>query len=161
GTVLGFAAITRYAFRAEERRREAEDARATAQQSQEEAEAALYFQRVEGAFHEWQASDLEQAERLPDPHKRQARGHSGGGFVRGLCHAALFTLGSRSGDRMTVLAFSPDGRWLATGGPGYNSNGVIKLWDAATGQLVRTFQGRMPPVIALAFHPDSRRLVST
>src|SRR5262249_20946188 len=39
-TVLGFAAVTSYAFRAEERRREADEARAKAQQAQEEAEAA-------------------------------------------------------------------------------------------------------------------------
>jgi WD40 repeat protein len=42
------------------------------------------------------------------------------------------------------VAFSPDGRWLATGdkGPSFKTmeSQNIRLWDTATGQLVRTFR---------------------
>ena len=55
-----------------------------------------------------------------------------------------------------VLAGSPDGRWLATGGV----DTVVRLHDAATGQLHRTLAGQDGPVAALAFTPDSARLAS-
>jgi WD40 repeat protein len=40
------------------------------------------------------------------------------------------------------FALSPDGKTIATGGGDYN----IKLWDIATGQLLRTFLGHSGPV---------------
>jgi WD40 repeat protein len=52
-----------------------------------------------------------------------------------------------------VLAWSPDGKILASGGP---SREVI-LWDAHTGKRLRQCQGHLGPVVALAFHPDPRR----
>jgi eukaryotic-like serine/threonine-protein kinase len=55
------------------------------------------------------------------------------------------------------VAFSPDGKWLATGG----WDGTIKLWDAATGVERRIITGHEGFVLDLAFSPDSRSLAST
>jgi WD40 repeat protein len=54
------------------------------------------------------------------------------------------------------LAFSPDGKLLATG----DSNRMIALWDPATGQKVRQWSGNEDRVTALAFSPDGKTLAS-
>jgi WD40 repeat protein/tetratricopeptide (TPR) repeat protein/tRNA A-37 threonylcarbamoyl transferase component Bud32 len=56
------------------------------------------------------------------------------------------------------LAFSPDGRRLASCG-GFQP-GDVKVWDTVTGQAVLTLPGHASTVGAVAFSPDGRRLVS-
>ncbi|MFI1572942.1 WD40 repeat domain-containing serine/threonine protein kinase [Streptomyces anulatus] len=56
-----------------------------------------------------------------------------------------------------AVAFSPDGKTLATGGPG----GDVRLWDVATGRLKATLANRRIEARDLAFSPDSRSLAVT
>ncbi|OOF90635.1 hypothetical protein ASPCADRAFT_519059 [Aspergillus carbonarius ITEM 5010] len=62
------------------------------------------------------------------------------------------------GHSMSVLsvAFSPDGRTLATG----SHDGTIKLWDTATGVEQRTLTGHASIVPSVAFSPDGCTLAS-
>ncbi|HVI85137.1 MAG TPA: protein kinase, partial [bacterium] len=48
------------------------------------------------------------------------------------------------------LAFSPDGRRLATGGKKY----TVEIWDVKTGQKLETLRGHTGDVCAVAFSPD-------
>jgi WD40 repeat protein len=60
--------------------------------------------------------------------------------------------------RGSSVAFSPDGRLLATGG----GSGEIKLWDAETGDSDgRTLTGTNGWVLSLDFDPTGRLLVSS
>lgn len=54
------------------------------------------------------------------------------------------------------VAFSPDGKRIASDGP----HNTIKVWDAATGQQFLTLIGRTKDVASLAFSPDGTRLAS-
>jgi WD40 repeat protein len=54
------------------------------------------------------------------------------------------------------VAFSADGTRLAVA----CSDGVIRLWDVASGDLRQTFSGHAAAVRRLAFAPDGRTLAS-
>ncbi len=54
------------------------------------------------------------------------------------------------------VAFSPDGRYLASGSGDY----TVKLWEVATGQELRTLTGHTDYVLCVAFSPDGRSLAS-
>jgi WD40 repeat protein len=57
---------------------------------------------------------------------------------------------------VAALAFSPDGRTLATGG----FDRTVKLWDVEGARERATLRGHTSPVFALAFSADGKRLAS-
>jgi WD40 repeat protein len=67
---------------------------------------------------------------------------------------AVLQVGHRRAIRS--IAFSPDGRWLASGA----KDNTIKIWDVASGRLLRTLYGHGSPVNALSASPDGKLLAS-
>jgi WD40 repeat protein len=53
-------------------------------------------------------------------------------------------------------AFSPDGQTLATAG----DDNIVRLWDVATGDSIRVFEGHKGGVCSVAFSPDGQTLVT-
>lgn len=56
------------------------------------------------------------------------------------------------------LAFSPDGRYLASGG--FGSDTTVRVWDWATGEEVGRLRGHQDSIHSLAFSRDGRYLAS-
>jgi len=59
-------------------------------------------------------------------------------------------------EQVYSVAFSPDGRLLASGAADY----AIYLWDVATGKALRTLHGHQGTVKAIAFSPDGKLVAS-
>lgn len=76
------------------------------------------------------------------------------------------TIGTADGvspleDRVTAVAFSPDGQLVATGAGEPSRSGQIKIWDAASGRPVREIRdAHSDAVLSLAFSPDGALLAS-
>jgi WD40 repeat protein len=67
---------------------------------------------------------------------------------------------------VAALAFSPGGTLLASGGgrdegrnPG-KTDGSVRVWRVASGELLHTFEGHQWAVASLGFSPDGRYVVS-
>ena len=58
--------------------------------------------------------------------------------------------------RLNAIAYSPDGKRLATG----SLDGPIGVWDPATGKPVGILRGHAEPVFELAFSSDGTKLIS-
>ncbi len=73
-------------------------------------------------------------------------------------HAGEFEVdnGPFSVEGVKSVAFSPDGKTLASGG----GDNVIHLWDIGTGKREMTLVGHTNGVFSLAFSPDGKTLVS-
>jgi WD40 repeat protein len=63
----------------------------------------------------------------------------------------------RSPDGVTAFAYSADGRVLATAG---KRSGAVRLWDAVTGAELRVLADGTDGVVAVAFAPDGRSIVT-
>jgi WD40 repeat protein len=72
-----------------------------------------------------------------------------------LTRRVIATLTGHRGGQVS-LAFSRDGKWLASGCADY----TVRLWALATRELVATLRGHRAQVGTVAFSPDGRTLVS-
>lgn len=59
-------------------------------------------------------------------------------------------------DRVSVVAYSPDGQRIVTG----SDDQTARIWDTSTGASILTLHGHQGAVEAVAFSPDGRRILT-
>src|SRR6266478_3801137 len=59
-------------------------------------------------------------------------------------------------DPVYAIAWSPDGKTLATAG----FDNTVRLWDAATRKEIKKYEGHSKLVLAVAVAPDSKHILS-
>lgn len=57
---------------------------------------------------------------------------------------------------LDAVAFSPDGKIIATGG----RDNLVRLWDTSTGSMLASYAGHQDWVTSVAFSPDGKYLAS-
>jgi serine/threonine protein kinase/WD40 repeat protein len=119
-----------------------------------------YINRVNRAYREVQDDNVALAEDLLHGCPVELRDWEWH-YVNRLCHPERLSVGVPAGS-VYAIAFSPDGRLIATGTGGPFSAGRggsnVAVWDPETGQQRLTLRGTEHRIWSLAFSPDGTKL---
>ena len=68
----------------------------------------------------------------------------------------LLTLAGHTDKLCNAVVFSPNGKWIVTG----SADRTAKIWDAATGRVLRTLSGHGGIIRSVAVSADNRRIAT-
>jgi WD40 repeat protein/serine/threonine protein kinase len=114
----------------------------------------VYFQRITVARSELSVDNLAATLRALQECPGDLRGWEWHYLMR-LCKVEPLVL--RDSTEVYGVAFSPDGKWIASAG----NDGKVKIWDSRTRQIIQEFKAHDKAACCVAFHPDGRHLAST
>jgi WD40 repeat protein len=69
----------------------------------------------------------------------------------------LGTIRFRHAQHIEAVAYSPDGKWIASGG----DDNTVRIWDRATGAELIRFEGHRDDVHFVTFTPDGKHVISS
>ena len=155
--------------RAIEGEQKAEAARLVAEQNEqlavrraEETRRSLYFSSIALADAMRRRNQSRQAEETLDrcpPDLRNWEWH----YLRRQCDHSIRTMDQQAA--VSSVAVSPDGSLIASAAGGVyigvsRDSGCVHIWDAATGQRLRTIKVTAGSVSSVAFHPGGNTIVT-
>jgi WD40 repeat protein len=148
--------------KSEEAEREARSARLAEANARREARRARereYGASMASAQHAWGTHQIPRfvavlQAQIPRPGEEDFRTFEWY-YWRNLVRSGHFTLPERMG-RVTGLAFSPDGKRLASAG----HDGTAEVWEVGTRQVVHRLHEHTGPVACVAWSPDGKRLAT-
>ena len=120
----------------------------------------LYAAQMNMAAEAWDTTNIVRLRELVESQEP----HSGEEDLRGFEWRYLWRLYHQNGERFALrhdievwaVAFSPDGKTLATG----DDNGLLSVWDTVDGRLLTALRGHEKYIWSVAFSPDGRTLAS-
>jgi len=128
----------------------------------------LYLAQIRQAQQALTAGDAARAELILDRWEPLSGGEGQG--VRGdLRHWEWYFLKARCqgrfalpghSERVNSIAFRPDGKQLASAGGPLTKPGEIKIWNAHSGELLRTLKGHGNIITAIVYSPDGKLIFS-
>ncbi len=119
----------------------------------------LYAAQMNLAGQAWDAANITRTEQLveanlPQPGEEDLRGFEWH-YLRRLVRQNL-RLTLPHPHEVRAVAYSPDGSMLATGG----GDNVARLWNSATGRLLRELKLHTGQILSVVFSPDGKTLVT-
>ena len=139
---------------AEKERDKTAEALAQIQVLQKESERQLAISNYQLASARWDenrsAEAQELLERIPAEHRNFEWYYSLRRF-----QGSQFSIYGHTGGVGSV-SFSPDGKWIVSGA----RDKTIKIFNAITGEKIRTLKGHTKPITCVSFSPDGRRIAS-
>ena len=172
-TLLGFGGVTAALVYALEGRRKVEIEREAAQragkaeaEARRRAETSLAFNHLTRVQFLWRLNSLQMSssELMAIPEAQRGWDWR---YLRNLHEGALHTLSRPGMPEVTSVAYSPDGRHLATAmsnpyvpNPDGSRPSEIAIWDASSERLVRTLKGLRDTAHSIAYSPDGRHIAA-
>jgi WD40 repeat protein len=152
---------------------EREEARTQEAHQRQRAEASLYASRITLAESRMGSADPTTTDQLLAKCRREGREPDRRGwewyYLHKWCHGQLRGFAGDGVGGAYAVAFSPDGRVLASAGAGnpfYDNPQAgplpseVVLRDFASGAILHTLRGHQHNVVALAFTPDGKRIAT-
>ena len=161
---LGMASTSYYAIQASNREQEALASARVAREEKARSDLRWYAAESTLAQKDWEQGEIASLEKRLDvleprssdtPDLRSFEWY----HLKRLCRLDMSTLPGHSAP-VYCVAFSPDGKRLASASGNFGQPGEVKVWDVATGSELFCLTGHKDLVSCVTFSPDGRRLAS-